>query len=58
MSEKACGTCNGSGRINCPACDGTTQNHLNDKATNKWQPCARCKGSGEITCPKCRGSGD
>ena len=47
--EDKCPTCNGTGKITCPACHGESRSIDFGKSSTS---CSKCKGSGEITCPR------
>ena len=43
--ERTCPTCNETGEVDCPACDG------------KGEGCEDCEGSGKSECPDCEWCG-
>lgn len=66
MQYQQCGTCAGSGRLNCTGCAGFGFHTVSTTRT-RWdgsieyvpeqRPCSSCGGTGKTTCPSCGGRG-
>ena len=48
-----CPECRGSGKLNCPVCDGTK---IDPRTEDK--PCGYCGGKGYVGCTVCMGKGE